>query len=188
MPYVKFILPTATTQPVTLNMGMAMPSWYDIVGLDERSNEKCHGILQSRDRIQSLLHSEHVDHRIPYSRMALAGFSQGGALCLYTGLSLSLKVAGILVMSGYFAGASSFQLTPGIEETPILHCHGTQDPIVDYSLAKKSKDLLEQKGIKNYTIKTYPGMQHTLIQEELQDALTFLQSILPPLKDHNLEL
>jgi poly(3-hydroxybutyrate) depolymerase len=64
--------------------------------------------------------------------MALAGFSQGGALCLYTGLSLSPKVAGILVMSGYFAGASSFQMTPGVEETPILHCHGTQDPIVDY--------------------------------------------------------
>jgi lysophospholipase-2 len=184
MPYVKFILPTAPTQPVTLNMGMAMPSWYDIVGLDERSNEECQGILQSRDRIHDILRYEN-NRGVPYSRMALAGFSQGGALCLYAGLSVSAdhQLAGILVMSGYLAGASTFQLTAGLEKTPILHCHGTQDPIVHYSLANKSKDILSMKGITNYDIKTYPGMQHTAIQEEIDDAMKFLRDILPPLED-----
>jgi lysophospholipase-2 len=186
MPYVKFILPTAPTQPVTLNMGMSMPSWYDIVGLDERSNEECHGIIQSRDRIHDILRKEH-NRGVPYSRMSLAGFSQGGALCLYAGLSLlsSNKLAGILVLSGYLAGASTFQLTPGLEDVPILHLHGSSDPIVAYSLAHKSKESLSIKGIKNYEIKTYPGMQHTAIQEEIEDALNFLRTILPPVDDQS---
>lgn len=80
MPHIKFILPTAPTQRVTLNMGMSMPSWYDIVGLDERSNEQCTGIQQSRERLESILRTEHENTQLPYSRMVLAGFSQGGAL------------------------------------------------------------------------------------------------------------
>jgi len=181
MPYVKFILPTAPTQPVTMNMGMAMPSWYDIVGLDERSNEKCNGILQSRDRIRSILKQEH-DRGLPYSRVALAGFSQGGALSLFTGLQLedaSQKLAGILVLSGYLAGASQFTLTRGLEDTPILHCHGSMDPLVRFQMANKSKELVTSKGATNYSIKSYP-MQHTVIAPELQDALKFFQTILPP--------
>jgi lysophospholipase-2 len=124
MPYVKFILPTAPTQPVTMNMGMAMPSWYDIKGLDERSNEECDGIAQSSDRIRSILRREHEDRGLPYSRMALAGFSQGGSLSLFTGLQMvdaQQKLAGILVLSGYLAGAKTFHLTKGLEHTPILH-------------------------------------------------------------------
>jgi len=183
MPYAKFILPTAPTQPVTLNMGMSMPSWYDIVGLDERSNEECNGILQSRDRIRSILKKEH-DRGLPYSRMALAGFSQGGALSLFTGLQMedaSQKLAGILVLSGYLAGEPQFKLTRGLEDTPILHCHGTKDPLVLFQLAGRSRDLLASKGVKNYTIKSYP-MEHTVIPDELQDALLFLQKIVPPVE------
>mmetsp|Transcript_27890 Transcript_27890/g.39908 ORF Transcript_27890/g.39908 Transcript_27890/m.39908 type:complete len:237 (-) Transcript_27890:1126-1836(-) len=182
MSYVKFILPTAKTQPVTMNMGMAMPSWYDIKGLDERSNEQCDGILQSRDRIRSILRKEHEERGLPYSRMAIAGFSQGGALALFTGLQqedASQKLAGILVLSGYLAGANTFKLTEGLEQTPILHCHGTRDPLVRFEMANKSKELLTSKGVCNYSIKSYP-MQHTVIPAELQDALQFLKQILPP--------
>jgi lysophospholipase-2 len=182
MPYVKFILPTAPTQPVTMNMGMAMPSWYDIKGLDERSNEECDGILQSCDRIRTILRKEHEDRGLPYSRMALAGFSQGGALSLYTGLQMedaTQKLAGILVLSGYLAGAKKFHLTKGLEDTPILHCHGTRDPLVRFEMANKSMELLKSRGVTNYTVKSYP-MQHTVIPSELKDALDFFQQILPP--------
>lgn len=75
MPYCKFILPTAPTQPVTMNMGMAMPSWYDIVGLDERSNEQCKGINESRATIHNILQKEHESNGLAYSRMILMGFS-----------------------------------------------------------------------------------------------------------------
>jgi hypothetical protein len=77
-------------------------------------------------------------------------------------------------MSGYLAGASTFQLTPGLEKTPIVH----------YSLANKSKDMLSLKGIMIYNIKMYPGIQHTAIQEEIEDTMKFLRDILPPLEDH----
>ena len=68
MPWLKIILPTAPTQKVTMNMGMPMPSWYDIVGLDERSNENCAGIEESQERLKSILQKGHEATGLPYSR------------------------------------------------------------------------------------------------------------------------
>ena len=102
---------------------MRMNSWYDIVGLDERSNEACQGIDDSRDKLVSILKHEHETNQLPYHRMVLAGFSQGGALSLYTGLQLprELKPAGICVLSGYLPHASQCQITKGLERVPIFH-------------------------------------------------------------------
>jgi lysophospholipase-2 len=143
-PYIKVILPTAKTQPVTLNGGMEMPSWYDIVGLSERAAEKCEGIYDSVAIVRQILEEENAEG-LPYSRMALAGFSQGGALSLFTGLQLPIeqKLSGICVMSGYLAGASSFKLTEGLETIPILHCHGTADVVVRHEWAARTKEHLE---------------------------------------------
>ena len=153
MPHVKFILPTAPTQPVTMNMGMPMPSWYDITGLDERSNENCKGIQESQKRLQSILEQEHQTTGLPYNRMVLAGFSQGGALSLFTGLQLpkDQKLAGIVVMSGYLAGAKQFQLTDGLQDIPILHCHGTLDPMVRFPMAELTKNKLAALGDRKST-------------------------------------
>ena len=181
MPHLKFILPTAPTQAVTMNMGMAMPSWYDITGLDERSNENCKGIEQSRDRLVDILRHEHETTKLPYSRMVLAGFSQGGALSLWTGMQLSEKIAGILLMSAYLPAAGKFHVTPGSEDTPILHLHGTNDPLVTLAVAQKSQTLLlKTKGATKYELKTYPGLQHSINMQELADAQKFLETVLPP--------
>ena len=180
MPHLKFILPTAPTQAVTMNMGMAMPSWYDITGLDERSNENCKGIEESRDRILDILRQEHETTQLPYSRMVLAGFSQGGALSLWTGLQLPEKPAGILMMSAYLPAATKFQIAPGLHDTPILHLHGTADPLVTLAVAQKSKMLMTGvKGATNYELKTYPGLQHSINMQELADAKAFLERVLP---------
>jgi len=181
MPYAKFILPTAPTQPVTMNMGMAMPSWYDIVGLDERSNENCKGIDESRQKLVNILEKEHEATGLPFNRMVLAGFSQGGALSLYTGLQLKQDqaLAGVVIMSGYLPKASAFAITPGLETVPILHCHGTQDNLVHPSLASKSKTTVEEKGAKDYTYKSYP-IAHTVSIDELADVREFLKGKLPP--------
>ena len=91
-----------------MNMGMSMPGWYDIVGLDKRSNENCPGIDESQTRILDILKSEN-DAGIHYNRMVLAGFSQGAALSLYTGMQLPAEagpLAGIVAMSGYLPHAS----------------------------------------------------------------------------------
>lgn len=182
MPHLKFILPTAPTRPVTMNMGMPMPAWYDITGLDERSNENCPGIQASVQTVAEILRMEHETTGLPYSRMLLAGFSMGGALGLFAGMGLPLerKLAGIVVMSGYLAAAKHFRLTPGLEDTPVFHGHGTADPLVRYELALKSREYMLQHGAKNYQVKGYKGMQHTVIPEEIADVLNFLKRVLPP--------
>lgn len=182
LPYMKIILPTAPTQPVTMNMGMSMPSWYDIKGLDMKSNEQCDGIDASQSRLAGILEKEHQDTGLAYNRMVLAGFSQGGALSLYTGMQLSTeqKPAGIIVLSGYLPQQTKFTITSGLEDTPILHCHGSNDPVVQYPMAQLTqKALTELKGAKNYTLKTYP-VQHTVSQEEIAEMESFLQKVLPP--------
>lgn len=185
MPYCKFILPTAPTQPVTMNMGMSMPSWYDIVGLDERANEECKGIQESKATIHSILKAEHEKNSLTYNRMALMGFSQGGALSLFSGLSLEKdqKLAGIVVLSGYLAASKSFVLTEELKDTPIFHGHGTSDPMVVYPMASKTQKSLQAKGVSNYELKSYRGMQHSLCPEEIQDVAHFLLTCLPEDKD-----
>lgn len=180
MPHVKFILPTAKTQKVTMNMGMAMPSWYDIVGLDKRSNEFCNGIEESQQRIEKLLKDEHEHLGVPYNRMVLAGFSQGGALSLYTGMQLSSKLAGIVIMSGYLPHESGFNIANGLHDTPIWHGHGAADPLVRITAANESQSAVKAKGATNYTLKTYPGLAHSVNPQEIGDVLSFLQQILPP--------
>mmetsp|Transcript_3485 Transcript_3485/g.9924 ORF Transcript_3485/g.9924 Transcript_3485/m.9924 type:complete len:333 (+) Transcript_3485:58-1056(+) len=184
LPYAKFILPTAPTQPVTMNMGMPMPSWYDIVGLDERSNEHCRGIDASVETVRSILRTEHESTGLPYGRMVLAGFSQGGALSLFTGMQLpdaENKLAGIVVMSGYLPAAKQFKITEGLESTPILHCHGEADPMVQFGMAKKSRQhVVEEGGAKDYTIKGYAGLPHSVSPEEIADVMEFLARVLPP--------
>jgi predicted esterase len=162
-------------------MGMPMPSWYDIVGLDERSNEQCKGIQLAKKSIEDIMEKEHSTTQLPYSRMIVAGFSQGGALALWTTMQqpAEKKVAGVVVMSGYLPAASQFKLTPGLEDTPILHCHGTLDPMVRFPMAEKTRDRLVELGAKKYELKTY-AIQHTVSPQEISDVHKFIDGLLPP--------
>jgi len=207
LPHVKFILPTAPTQPVTLNMGMAMPSWYDIIGLDSRSNEVCNGMDESMARILGLMEEEvGLDTNdetcksspVDYSRIVLAGFSQGGALALYTGMTqhrknsqTGLGLGGIVVMSGYLPRSKQMAVAPGSENTPILHCHGKVDSVVPVQATELSKtrvaSLVEEMGGNrdSYQVKTYSGLDHSVSMEELNDVATFLRRVIPPILDAN---
>ena len=179
MPHVKIVLPTAPSNPVTMNMGMSMPSWYDITGLDERSNENCNGLERSVTTITNILDHEHMTTGLPYQRMILAGFSQGGALSLFTGFQLPNTIAGIVCLSGYLPAAKKFRIHPGNEHVPVLHCHGTQDMVVAYPLAQKSKIKVQEVGCTSYTIQSYP-IAHTVDKKEIADVLKFLKERLPP--------
>jgi len=185
MPYVKFVLPTAPTQPVTMNMGMPMPSWYDIKGLDERANEDCKGIAESRARIESILEQEHSSTGLPYSRMVLAGFSQGGALSLFTGLQLDHPIAGIVVLSGYLPAAKQFR--PKQFKVPIWHGHGSMDPMVQLSMAEKTKQRLIQAGVENYTLQTF-SIPHSVSPEEIRHMMKFVSRVLPPDDSYKVQL
>ena len=106
-PFLKCVLPTATPKPVTLNMGMAMPSWYDIKSLTDREGDTADGIEDSRRVVQELMAKE-INNGIPKNRIIVAGFSQGGALSLYTALQEeSGSVAGVAALSGYIPNAQA---------------------------------------------------------------------------------
>jgi predicted esterase len=179
-PYIKVVLPTAESRSVTLNMGARMPAWYDITGLSaDRASEDCEGLPESMAIIKSLMETENA-LGISYTRMILGGFSQGGALTLSTGLQLPVdkKPAGLLVMSGYLPAASKFNLTPGLEDVPILHTHGNVDPVVQYNWAIQTRNAIISRGIKNYELKTYDKLGHGINQELLEYAQQFISKIL----------
>jgi lysophospholipase-2 len=171
-----------------MNMGMPMPSWYDIVGLDERSNEKCAGIQESQIKIRSILQLEHDSTGLPYNRMVLMGFSQGGALSLFTGMQLEQGLGGICILSGYLPCAAQFAIRPGLQDTPILHLHGKMDPLVRHTMAEKSREYVTAKGATNYVLKSYDGLQHTVNMEELREVETFLSKILPQNPEFEIKL
>ena len=187
MPWVKFIVPSAKSRPITLNGGMSMPGWYDIVGLDDRASESCEGIDDSIKQIREALEGE-ASLGLPYSRLMLAGFSQGGAMSLFTGLQMPAeqKLGGILILSGYCPGYSRFKLTPGLEDTPLLHCHGTADPVVLHDWAVKTREFVLGQGKKEYELKSYANLAHSASNEEMADALAFVTKCLPDDSRYNL--
>eukprot|EP01034_Spumella_vulgaris_P038278 gene38278-47262_t len=143
----------------------------DIADTWGKASESCDGIQNSVKIVRDILASENA-LGLPYSRIALAGFSQGGAMSLYTGLQLpeaDQKLAGILVMSGYLPGASSFTLTPGLENTPVFHAHGSVDPVVRPQWADKTQSGLKEKGVTTYDLKYYSGVGHSISMEVLRD-------------------
>jgi predicted esterase len=177
-----FVLPTAPKQPITMNMRAVMTGWYDIVGLGERSSEDPEGVALSTGYLHSLISRLQQQHNVPSSRVVLAGFSQGAALSLSTGLLFGPEPpAAIVAMSGYFA-AREFVL-PRIKNTgtPIFMAHGTQDPMVRLEVAQMSKKLLEDEGkVTSITLKTYP-MGHSTHPREMADVVSFMNSVLPKL-------
>jgi len=177
LPHVKFILPTASSKPVTLNMGMRMPSWYDIKTLARTENDENEGIDGSRDLIAALIEKE-VEAGIPHSRIVLGGFSQGGAMSYYTGYQMKKALAGVLILSGYIPKMQSFAVTPETVDVPALICHGDSDPVVRFQWGSLSKDKLEASGVK-LDFRVYNGMEHSMCMEELDDIKKWLQQVLP---------
>ncbi|KAI1488405.1 Phospholipase/Carboxylesterase-domain-containing protein [Biscogniauxia mediterranea] len=183
---VKFVLPHAPRMPVTSAAGMSMPSWYDIVALsgrteDIRARQDERGILVSRDYLHGLIQSE-IDAGIPANRIVLGGFSQGGAMALFSGLTAKVKLAGIVGLSAYLPLDAKFpdfvKESDLNHDTPILMCHGDVDPVVPTAFGKLSYEMLKSQGFA-VTLKMYEGMGHSACLEELDEVEAFLQSRLP---------
>lgn len=188
---VKFILPHAPTIPITCNGGFRMPGWFDIKVLDGsvesmRENEDAEGIRTSADYLLSLVQSE-IDAGIPADRIVLGGFSQGGAMSIYTGLTAKFKFAGIVALSSWLLLSKTFRevLSAGPkmnDNTPILMCHGNSDPLVRPELNMLSYQVLNTLGL-NVTRKVYEGLAHSASLEELDDVEAFLKEKLPATGD-----
>ncbi|XP_053484715.1 acyl-protein thioesterase 1 isoform X2 [Ictalurus furcatus] len=169
--------------PVTLNMNMAMPSWFDIIGLGPDAVEDETGIKKAAESINALIDQE-VKNGIPSHRIVLGGFSQGGALSLYTALKTHQKLAGVVALSCWLPLRNS--LSKSVIGTnkgiPVLQCHGEADPLVPLIFGcltvEKLKTMLNPNSI---TFKTYPGMPHSACHEEMMDIKQFIEKQLPPI-------
>jgi phospholipase/carboxylesterase len=174
---VRFVFPHATIQPVTINGGMAMRSWYDILTPNLVKREDETGIRISEQAIQALIARENA-RGIPSSRIVLAGFSQGCAMTLHTGIRFKEKLAGLMGLSGYLPliDMAAHEREPVNAATPIFLAHGTHDPVVTLERAEASRAKLVDLG---YQVQwhTYP-MPHSVCAQEIDDISSFLQSVL----------
>ncbi len=169
----RFIFPHAPIQAVTLNNGVEMPSWYDIFGLDRNSNEDHAGIQAISDEIYVLI-SQQVDAGILAKRIVLAGFSQGGALALFAGLSTSHQLAGLLGMSCYLPHRNELNSYSALADRslPIFLAHGLYDEVVSIEFAQHARELLEQQNFK-ISWNEYP-CSHTVCPQEIVDIRDWL--------------
>jgi len=174
----RFVFPNAPVRPVTINGGMSMRAWYDIRGLDRQAAEDVAGFRNSDDQIRQLIARE-AERGIAAHRIVLAGFSQGGAVSLYTAPRLPEKLAGVMALSCYVPLQSSFltERASANNGTPIFMAHGQGDTVLPITMGTQSRGFLRAQG---HVVEwhEYP-MAHAVCTAEVADIREFLFRVLP---------
>lgn len=175
---IRFIFPHAPAIPVSLNFGYVMPAWFDISELSrEKGSVDLVGLESASFGIQALIEQQEAQG-IPSNKIALVGFSQGGALALVVGLRYSKPLAGIGALSTFLPDIKthSLKLDEANQHTPILFCHGSEDEIIPLEYANHSVKDLRSLG---YSVAWHEyEMPHTVCLQETQDIGAWLKQIL----------
>jgi phospholipase/carboxylesterase len=173
---VRFIFPNAPQRPVTINMGMRMRAWYDILQLGGGPEDEA-GICGSQAALEKLIAAQQ-QKGIPARKIVLAGFSQGGAIALQAALRHAERLAGVLALSTYLPLQGSLEKERSAlnSDVPIFMAHGAYDPMIPMVRAMQSRDALQALG---YPVewREYP-MPHSVCPQEIADIGEFLQRIL----------
>jgi phospholipase/carboxylesterase len=176
-PPIRFVFPHAPTMPVTINNGYVMRAWYDILEMDLARREDEAGLRKSQSLVEQLIVQEKA-RGIPANRIILAGFSQGCAMTLQTGLRHPEKLAGLLGLSGYLPIHATVpnERHSANHDTPIFLAHGKDDPIVPIESAEKSRDMLRKLG---YQVEWHEYMMpHSVCEEEIEDIGAWFRRVL----------
>jgi phospholipase/carboxylesterase len=170
---VRFVFPHAPRRPVTINGGMVMRAWYDVLTGDGPRREDEAGIRASAQRIEGLIATEVARGVVP-ARVILAGFSQGGAMTLHVGLRHAARLGGLLVLSAYLPLAHTVaeEATPAGLVTPVFLAHGTEDPLIHPARARAARDALTTLG-GQVEYHEYP-IGHTVADAEIRDLAAWL--------------
>jgi predicted esterase len=181
---IAFIFPNAPVIPITVNGGMRMPGWYDIAGFDDLTQAHDQGgILRTRDYFNSLIKQE-IEKGIPSERIMLGGFSQGGAISIFTGITCPDKLAGIFGLSSYLLMHGKIkEYIPADnpnKDTPIFMGHGDADPLVIYEWGQMTAQALKDMGW-TVNFNTYKGLAHSAEPKEMDDLEAYIRERLPPL-------
>lgn len=171
---VRFIFPHAPIRPVTLNGGFPMRAWFDIYNLTTETEVDMQGLKATDKELHALIQHEHAQG-IPFEKIFLAGFSQGGSMALYTGLTYPKKLGGIIALSTFLPLHQPLKTTQS-QRVPIFMAHGEHDAMVSPVWGRSTKEYLQDRG---YTIEwhTYP-MAHTVSMAEIHDIAAWLKPLL----------
>lgn len=174
---IRFVFPHAPYRPVTINRGMSMRAWYDLLGLNTESPQDAAGIQDSERQLRELIEQENR-RGIPSERIVLAGFSQGGAIALYTGLRYPQRLAGIMGLSTYLPLHQTLDAVGlvGNAAVPVFMAHGKQDPVLSFELGVYSRHWLQERG---YPVEWHEyAMGHQVCPEEIRAIAVWLQQVL----------
>jgi len=170
---VRFILPHAPQMPVTINGGVSMPAWYDMLNLEHPRSVDWETVAQSEQAVEALLERER-QRGIASDSLYLAGFSQGGAMALRVALKGESEVAGVLALSTYLLQKEEEAFGLASEKSlPVFMAHGKLDPVLPFVLAERSREQLEKIGCE-VQWKDYP-MPHSVCQEEIEHIALWLK-------------
>jgi len=174
---VRFVFPHAPMRPVTINAGMVMRAWYDVGGQGGTRREDEQGVRASQRAIEALIERE-KKRGLTAGQIVLAGFSQGGAMALQTGLRHPERLAGLLVLSSFLPLPDTLaaEASPANRDVPIFMAHGTHDPLIPVSRARDSRDRLLALGYR-VQWREYP-MAHAVCAEEIADLSAWLRRVL----------
>ena len=174
---IRFVFPHAPMRAITINDGYVMRGWYDIAKTDIGARQDAEGIRVSQRQIEALIEAE-IAAGVPAERILLAGFSQGAAIILHTGLRYPARLGGLMALSGYVPLAETLEAErhAANQQTPIFMAHGRQDEIIPHSLAEGSRDVLTGLG---YAVEWHSyNMPHGLLPEEIDDIAQWLCKVL----------
>ena len=172
---VRFIFPHAPNRPVTVNGGMVMPAWYDILEMSLERKVDVNQIEESAQQIEDLMARE-VERGVKPEHIVIAGFSQGGAVAYHVALGYPERLAGLMTLSTYLATNDNISYSDANKDMPILIEHGTHDPVVPAILGEQAKQLLSEKGY-NVAYHTYP-MAHQVCMPQIQNIGKWLNKVL----------
>ena len=174
---VRFLFPSAPTMPVTINGGYVMPAWYDILGTDLVRQEDEGGLRGAQTAIEALITNE-IARGVAANRIVVAGFSQGCAMALMTGLRFGQRLGGIAALSGYLpiAAKTAAERSTANADVPIFMAHGTRDGVVPIARAEASRNALQALG---YAVDWHPYlMEHSVCPQEIADLQRWLIKVL----------
>jgi phospholipase/carboxylesterase len=171
----RFIFPHAPIRPVTINGGMAMRAWYDILSLDTAGRADASGVQESTAILEALIDRE-IDRGIAADKIVIAGFSQGGAIAINTVLQSTRRLAGLMALSTYIPLPAAIDASQGHRDMPVFMAHGSFDPMLPMQWGRASADRLVDAG---FVVEwhEYP-MAHAVCPDEIRDIRNWLLSVL----------
>jgi phospholipase/carboxylesterase len=174
---IRFVFPHAPMRAVTINQGYVMRAWYDVLSMDFGKRADEGGVRESQGLIEAMIERE-TRRGVAAGGIVLAGFSQGGAIALQTGLRHATRLAGIMALSCYvpLAGTLEAERSLANRDVPIFMAHGTHDPVIPVRLARESRDLLVELGY-DVAWHEYP-MEHSVSPEEVEEIGAWLRRVL----------